>query len=564
MDNLKKLQNAQNLSDVASLLGFKPSALSYILYLMPNSAKYTLFEIPKKNGNMRTIKAPDEALKNLQRRVSNVLNDCIAEIDKSISNNLAHGFKKEFSIQTNAKCHTKKRYVLNIDLKDFFPSFNFGRVRGFFIKNQHFQLNPNVATIIAQIACHDNELPQGSPCSPVISNLISQILDVRMVNVAKKYHCTYSRYADDLTFSTNQKNFPNEIAVCVGQQWFISDNVKNKINRCGFLINESKTRMQHNDRRQSVTGLVVNRKVNVRNEYYRCVRAMLYTVMYSGQYYIKSKIHPVDSGEDRLVLTDMNVLDGMISHVVYTKSFNKDLNNNNVKLNASFFELIRRYHYLKYFGLTQKALIVTEGKTDIGHIKFALMKQNALFPTLIVNNGTGYDFQINFLKHNKKFIGITGGSENLNKVINTYDQIISKIRCWAPKKPVILFVDNDSGVRNIANTIKKKFNIDVGVDIDTSFFHLTKNLYLVKTPHLTSSKVTCIEDFYDDKWLQVKLDGKKFSKSNKSTSDEYAKDIFLKAVVASNYNDISFNKFDSILSRFVEVIMDYDKRINAS
>ena len=113
---------------------------------------------------------------------------------------------------TNAYIHKRRRYVLNLDLEDFFPSFNFGRVRGFFIKDKHFALHERVETIIAQIACHDNELPQGSPCSPVISNLIAHLLDVRLARLAKAHKCTYSRYADDITFSTNRKEFPSDLA----------------------------------------------------------------------------------------------------------------------------------------------------------------------------------------------------------------------------------------------------------------------------------------------------------------------------------------------------------------
>ena len=79
---------------------------------------------------------------------------------------MSHGFRRHYSIITNARRHKRRRYVLNLDLQDFFPSFSFGRVRGFFIHNNSFKLNEKVATIIAQIACHENVLPQGSPCSP--------------------------------------------------------------------------------------------------------------------------------------------------------------------------------------------------------------------------------------------------------------------------------------------------------------------------------------------------------------------------------------------------------------
>lgn len=81
------------------------------------------------------------------------------------------------------------------------------------MRDRNFQLNQSVATVVAQIACHENQLPQGSPCSPVISNLIGNLLDMRLVKLAKRERCTFSRYVDDITFSTNQVGFPPEIAV---------------------------------------------------------------------------------------------------------------------------------------------------------------------------------------------------------------------------------------------------------------------------------------------------------------------------------------------------------------
>ena len=119
--------------------------------------------------------------------------------------------RKKRSILTNATLHKRRRYVLNLDLEDFFPSITFGRIRGFFIKDKHFALQEKVATVIAQIACFNNELPQGSPCSPVLSNLIGHLLDTRLARFARLYKCTYSRYADDITFSTSRKDFPAEL-----------------------------------------------------------------------------------------------------------------------------------------------------------------------------------------------------------------------------------------------------------------------------------------------------------------------------------------------------------------
>jgi RNA-directed DNA polymerase len=101
---------------------------------------------------------------------------------------------------------------LNVDLKDFFQSINFGRVYGFFMKNRDFELSPKTATILAQIACFDNALPQGAPSSPVISNLIAHILDVRILGLCKSTKCYYSRYVDDITISTSQAQFPHSLA----------------------------------------------------------------------------------------------------------------------------------------------------------------------------------------------------------------------------------------------------------------------------------------------------------------------------------------------------------------
>src|SRR6185437_5065944 len=178
---------------------------------------------------------------------------------------LAHGFKRKRSIVTNATKHKNRRFVFNLDLENFFGTINFGRVRGFLIKNTDFALQPSVATLIAQIACHENALPQGSPCSPVISNLIGSVLDVRLCALASGVGCTYSRYVDDLSFSTNKKDFPPQVAKRTETHaWELGDKLHDVLNHTGFSVNASKTRMQYCTSRQEVTGLVVNQKVNIR------------------------------------------------------------------------------------------------------------------------------------------------------------------------------------------------------------------------------------------------------------------------------------------------------------
>ena len=186
---------------------------------------------------MRKIEAPAPELMLMQRRLSDLLQNCVEEINQSRNrkDQLAHGFKRKRSIITNATRHRMRRYVFNIDLQDFFPTINFGRVRGFFIKDANFMLDPKVATILAQIACHANGLPQGAPCSPVISNLIGHVLDIRLCRIAAANGCTYSRYADDLTFSTNKPQFPASIAKPSSinpHQWELGDVLADAITHC--------------------------------------------------------------------------------------------------------------------------------------------------------------------------------------------------------------------------------------------------------------------------------------------------------------------------------------------
>ncbi len=289
MSRLADLKSATTLSDVATLLHFKPAALSYILIKLPPAERYRTFEIPKRNDGTRLIKAPADPLKLAQTKLSELLQDCLDEINgaKKSKDKLAHGFKRGRSIITNARQHRKRRYVFNLDLEDFFPSINFGRVRGFFMKDKNFALEAKVATVLAQIACHENALPQGSPCSPVISNFLAHVLDIHLVHLASTVGCTYSRYADDLTFSTNKKQFPREIAKPLEGDpdlWILGAALQRLIERAGFRINPRKTRMQYRNSRQDVTGLLVNQKINVRPEYRHSVRAMVHRLFSTGSF----------------------------------------------------------------------------------------------------------------------------------------------------------------------------------------------------------------------------------------------------------------------------------------
>lgn len=385
MSKLERLREAKSLSDLANLLGYKPKAVSYILYKIPSEKKYSAFTIPKKTGGDRRIKAPIDPLKDLQGRLADLLNTCFDEIciKSKHKRSLSYGFRKGESIVTNAINHRNKRHVFNVDLQDFFPSINFGRVRGFFIKNKHFELDPDVATVIAQIASHENELPQGSPCSPVISNLIGHLLDIRMVNLAKKAKCTYSRYADDLTFSTNRNEFPEIIAMpekSGSNIWLAGETLEKEIKKVGFTINKNKTTMQYKARRQMVTGLVVNKKINVKREYYKHARSMCYSLFQSDQYYIDKHLTIPSAGttilddgaadkkseptkEYEKIVGNMAQLEGILNFIYYVKDMHDKREKREKRKNRSaMVELYRKFLFYKYFFSVERPLIVCEGK----------------------------------------------------------------------------------------------------------------------------------------------------------------------------------------------------------
>jgi len=399
---LRKLKESKSLNDLAYILGFSPKNLAFILYKIPEEDKYQLFEIPKKDGGIRLINAPDARLKNLQRRLANVLYACIDEIDDHHGlKSLTHGFKRDLSIHTNAKVHKNKRHVLNFDIEDFFPSINFGRVRGYFIKNKSFLLNEKIATLIAQICCHKNELPQGSPCSPVISNLIAHLLDVRLVGVAKKYGCSYSRYVDDITISTNKKEFPKELSTHDPEN-LDSCNLGKEIEkiflRTGFKVKGSKTRLTHRDQRQLVTGLTVNKKVNVRKEYYKLARAMTYSFFNTGNYSVPGEFSPLDIPEkesNETVETKMARLEGVLNHIHYTRNISdhRDLKDKQDDPTA-IWRLYRDFLYYKTFGAPDKPLVVCEGVTDSIYLKLALKKLHNECPNLIDKTGNKFNLKI--------------------------------------------------------------------------------------------------------------------------------------------------------------------------
>lgn len=628
---LSLLQAAKNLKDLAPILGYQPSTLAYILYTIPDNAKYSEFRIPKKSGGERIIHAPNERLKALQSSLANVLEQCATELlpvneRERIGSTYAkrarsHGFKQGLSIVSNASMHTGKRNVLNVDLSDFFPSINFGRVRGFFIKNRNFSLDPQVATILAQIACHENKLPQGSPCSPTISNLIAEILDVRLTSLAKKYGCTYTRYADDLTFSTNLKSFPPELAFKLNEEkseWQAGKKLIKCIESSGYNINHRKTRVQYKDSQQIVTGLVVNRTPNVRSKYYRTTRSMCHSLFRVGSFNLPSmepedepivdpqlsllniltptettvNVQKFDKSGSRRNSHSINQLEGMLSFILQIKKYRNKFSDNGYRKsridpkkyppedrcndyhNESHLvaidgirNLYSKFLFFKHFYFLKEPLIWCEGKTDKIYLKCAIRQLSSAFPLLLEKNDKETKFKIKFFNQTKtvrEIMNLAEGTSGMKYIIVSYKRLISKYNCAGKAHPVILVIDNDEGATEIFKSIAQinpSFKDPKSSEIDKSrsIYHITDNLYAIFTPRKKSGENSKIEDLFDEATLGTMLEGKSFNTENTSSSvtGQYGKAYFAENVVLKNEKSINFENFKVLLERITEAIAHY-------
>lgn len=331
----KKFAEIQTKNDIVELLNiaknilygkeYKPILLkSLTYYANPKICKkrYRKFIIKKKSGGERIINAPTNGLKKILRPLNFIL-QCIYE-----PHHAATGFILNKSIVNNAKFHVGNQFVYNIDIKDFFHSFDRNKVKmGFFCKP--FNLNGDrepLAFLLSSLCTHPFDindktktvLPQGSPTSPTISNILCGALDRRLNGLAKRFRINYSRYADDITFSSQHniyknKDFLNEL------HRIIEDNQQ-------LTINPKKTRLQNSDYRQETTGLIVNVKVNVRRRYVKQIRMWIYyweKYGYEKAQQIFIRDYFFDKGHTKKGNPNLiNVLDGKLEFLKMVKGKN--------------------------------------------------------------------------------------------------------------------------------------------------------------------------------------------------------------------------------------------------
>lgn len=569
--------------------------MTYLLYRKGTENSYHTFIIKKKNGGERTINAPDDKLKLVQKRLASLLWETQKNfwINNNINPNISHAFEKEKSIITNAQIHRNKRFILNIDLEDFFYSFHFGRIKGFFEKDMNFKVPQEVALIIAQIACYKGTLPQGAPSSPIITNLICKILDFRLLKLARRYKLDYTRYADDLTFSTNNQIFLNQ------KETFMRK-VEGEIERAGFKINTKKTRFQYDTSRQEVTGLIVNKKVNVSREYYKNTRAMANNLYKNGEFMINGITGTISQLEGRFSF--INQIDRYNNNLEYKKSLNRNnieyqkfllstefVGHDHYKMLQNLNSREREYQkfiYYKYFYNNDRPIIITEGKTDINYFKAALKNLYKDYPTLIEKKGDQYFYKISFLKRSKRLkyffnLPLDGADamKNLYNLFCDYDntrypnflKYFNTLSSSFPTNPTVFIFDNELSndkkpLKNFmthvykGNENQKIRNDKIEALQKNLHIKISDNLYLLTNQLIGDSKENEIEDLFDSDTLNHKIDGKVFSK--KSTGENYYGKEILSKYVLDNFDNINFENFRPILNNLNSVICDYNKTLH--
>lgn len=279
------LPNLSTPADVAKALDLTIPTLRWLAFHTEaaETIHYRQFEVPKKTGGVRLLASPLPKLAAAQRWIfENVLGKIPPEAD-------AHGFVDGRSTVSNAKPHVGRDVVVNVDLKDFFPSIHFPRVRGFF---ETLGYSPAAATVLALltteaprrrieygqksywVAAGPRGLPQGACTSPAISNLVCRRLDKRLSSMGATHGARYTRYADDLTLSL-EPGRRDQIGMLLARIRHIAEDE-------GFRVHPTKIAVQRAGGRQIVTGIVVNRGLSVPREELRKIRAVLHGAKRSG------------------------------------------------------------------------------------------------------------------------------------------------------------------------------------------------------------------------------------------------------------------------------------------
>lgn len=253
MLGLPVIQTLDDFSAITHISKYTIYQLSY-----HSDKYYRTYSIPKKSGGKRTICQPSRKLKGLQSWI------LVTILDKIQVSPSCKGFRKGSSTLENAIPHIGANTVLNIDLKDFFPTVTDRQVFNIF---KTIGYNNLISTVFTKICTYEGKLPQGSPCSPYLANLSAWTLDLRIQGYVGKRGISYTRYADDLSFSGLN---PSKVVKIIPM-------IKTIVNDENFIVNHKKTRVTSSARAKTVTGLVINEdSVGIGKQKYKILRAKIH------------------------------------------------------------------------------------------------------------------------------------------------------------------------------------------------------------------------------------------------------------------------------------------------
>lgn len=257
------------------------------LYVLAYESRYhyTMAKIPKKNGKERVLYMPSLALKVVQKWI---LTEILEKI--RVSEQAMAFVPKKNGLKENAKSHSSKLFLLQMDITNFFGSIREKQVYELF---RNIGYNNKVADVLSRLCTYEDVLPQGAVTSPYIANLVCVHLDSRISGLCSRRDVVYTRYADDMAFSSNNRTVLN------GMETFVQYIVTNE----GFCINEHKTRYSSNNSKKTITGITINNKeIHVDKRYKRNLRAEIYssinTMNYSFNEEIRGKISYINSIEN--------------------------------------------------------------------------------------------------------------------------------------------------------------------------------------------------------------------------------------------------------------------------
>lgn len=271
-----------------------------ILYAIANNPEkyYTKKYILKRDGTKRELLVPNNYLKSIQ------INILINVLNGLSPSKYVTSYLKNKSLKDNALPHQNKKIILNLDIKDFFNSIDFEHIYNV-LPNYIFP--PSVKVLLIKLCTYEDYLPQGSPTSPMLSNLVLKNFDNYIGNYCIKNNISYTRYCDDLTFSGD---FDPKI---------LKNKVQSFLETLGFNLNSKKTKVINESNRQLVTGLVVNKKVNVPKKYRHKIRQELY---YINKFGLDSHLNKINESKEKYLAS----LKGKINYCL-SINYDKELKN---------------------------------------------------------------------------------------------------------------------------------------------------------------------------------------------------------------------------------------------